>query len=107
MKMRKILGVLLFVLPIAFYSCSTTFPIKEMSKAKGTVTKAEEVNADKFFPDEYAEVVSDFNPLHKLIVGGGGNKKMKSSAESITKKANELYSKSLPLAAEESKLQKS
>jgi nucleoid-associated protein YgaU len=101
MKIRKLFGILLFVLPLTFFACGDPLPINEIVAARSALDLDIQVKADKYFPAEYAAVSSDFNSLHQMIVDGADLNKVKSSAESITKRANELYAKSLPLAAKE------
>ena len=102
MKMRKLFGFLFLALPFTFFACaSSPMPINEMMAARTALDSTLEVKADKLFPDEYAEIVSDFSSPHKMMVDGKFDT-VKSSAESITKKSNELYAKSLPIAAKES-----
>ena len=102
MKMRKLFGVLLLVMPLAFFACGDPLPINEIMAARAALDANTEIKAGKYFPDEYAEIISDFGSLHQMMMDGAKIDGIRSSANAITKKADELYAKSIPLAAEES-----
>jgi len=102
MKMRKLFGVLLLVMPLAFFACGDPLPINEIMTARAALDANIEIEADKYFPDEFVEIISDFSSLHQMMMDGAKIDSIRSSANAITKKADELYAKSIPLAAEES-----
>ena len=102
MKLRKLLGILLFVLSFTFFACGDPLPLSDIVAARAAFDATSKVRADKFFPDEHTAISSDFNSLHSMIVEGAKFKRIEDSAKSITQRSNELYIKSLPLAAKES-----
>ena len=96
---RKICLFILFAFIFAFSACSSTsMPIKEMVRAKETITQAEEVNAETYSKENLDKAVSHLTASH----GQSLNKKDKDAKESANKArdaAQKAIDESLPLLA--------
>ena len=86
---------------LAVISCKVSVPIREMSDAKASISRAEEVKADKYAPAELKKAQEHLFKCHDQIAGED-MKKAAEDALNSRKAAEEAISKSLPLLAKDS-----
>lgn len=80
-------------------SCSMKVPIKVMSRAKTGITRADEVKADKYAPEELKKAQDELLKSHEYAVKDEDAKKAQESAENSVKNSKLAVEKSLPLLA--------
>jgi len=82
-------------------ACELKVPIKEMSLARLAITRAEEVRAEKYAPEELKTAREQLLQTHELIKNDD-TKKAGETAENALKSATAAIDKSLPLLARDS-----
>ncbi|MBN2038644.1 MAG: DUF4398 domain-containing protein [Spirochaetes bacterium] len=87
-----------FFMVMLIFSCKSAVPIKEMSAAKMGITRAEEVKAEKYAPDELNKAKEDLLKSHDYIKEDD-NEKAKNAASGSGVSSKEGIDKSLPLLA--------
>ncbi len=98
---KSILIVLFGALFIAsVIGCGEKVPIREMSEAKLAISKAESVKADKYAPDEIKAARGGLMESHGLVMKDDQDKAAK-EADNARIKAEEAYSKAVPLLAKD------
>jgi nucleoid-associated protein YgaU len=73
----------LICISIVFMSCDVDVPIKEMTKAKATITKARLVMAEKYDPDNLTKAVDWLKKSHDNLVGNNAKDAKQSAEQSI------------------------
>ncbi len=66
-KINKIFFLLSIMPVILLSSCDFAVPIKEMSLAKAAITRAMEVKAEKYAPDEFKKAKNHLLKSHTYI----------------------------------------
>ncbi len=98
---KRIVVVLIGALFMAAaIGCGEKVPIREMSEAKVAISKAESVKADKYAPDEIKAARGGLMESHSLVMKDDQEKAAK-EANNARIKAEEAYSKSVPLLAKD------
>jgi hypothetical protein len=83
MTARKHYLYFLICVSIGFMSCDVDVPIKEMTKAKATITKARQVMAEKYDPENLNKAVDWLKKSHDNLVGNNANDAKQSAEQSI------------------------
>ncbi len=81
-------------------SCKVSVPIREMSEAKSAITRAVEVKAEKYAPEELKLAQGELFKTHDQIVADD-MKKAAEQALASKKAADDAIAKSLPLLAKD------
>lgn len=102
MKSGKSILIVLFgaLFLAAVIGCGEKVPIREMSEAKLAISKAESVKADKYAPDEIKAARGGLMESHSLVMKDDQDKAAK-EADNARIKAEEAYSKAVPLLAKD------
>ncbi|MBP7734729.1 MAG: LysM peptidoglycan-binding domain-containing protein [Spirochaetes bacterium] len=82
MAAHKLNILILSCITIFFVSCDVEVPIKEMVKARTTIEKARQVNAEKYDPDNYAKATEQLKLSHDSMVDKKGSNAKKAAIES-------------------------
>jgi nucleoid-associated protein YgaU len=98
---RRIAQAGIFSMFLLLISCELNIPIKEMATAKLAISRAVEVKADKYAPEELKKAEEYLYRSHDLIEKKD-DKKSKEEAVNSRKAADEAILKSLPLLAKDS-----
>jgi nucleoid-associated protein YgaU len=96
LKINRYLYTVLIPLLSIIASCELDVPINEMSLAKMTITRAVEVKADKYAPDELKKAREFLYASHGDLKKDD-TKKAKENAVQSLNSANQAVNKSLPL----------
>ena len=102
LQKRTMSRLLLLVLAtgIAGLYCRLEVPIREMTQAKGSITRAGEVKADKYAPTELKQSQDALIQTH-VHVQNDDLDKAKSEVDKSYKLSQEAISKSLPLLSKD------
>lgn len=96
-----IFAVIPIVLVTMLTACELKVPIKEMSVARLTISRAVEVKAEKYAPEELKTAKEQLMQSHEYIKNDD-TKKAQDAAEKSLKSAMAAIDKSLPLLAKDS-----
>ncbi|HOO72678.1 MAG TPA: LysM peptidoglycan-binding domain-containing protein [Spirochaetota bacterium] len=92
----------LFIAVIIFiFSCQTDVPIKEMAKAKKAITRAHQVKADRYDPEDLGKAEEKLYACHSQIKDENFSKSL-DEAKAAYEAAKKAIEKSLPLLAKDS-----
>jgi nucleoid-associated protein YgaU len=83
MTARKLYIYFLLCISIGFVSCDVDVPIKEMVKAKATITKARQVMAEKYDPENLNKAVDWLKKSHDNLVDKDAKNAKESAEQSI------------------------
>ena len=83
MTVRKLYIYFLLCFSIGFMSCDVDVPIKEMAKAKATITKARQVMAEKYDPENLNKAADWLKKSHDNLVGKDAKEAKQSAEQSI------------------------
>ncbi len=98
---RLHLSILLSIVIIfAITGCGMELPVKEMSRARYTISRAGEVKAEKYAPDEYEKAQEKLYQSHELLKQEKDSDAQKAAVESL-ELAREAIEKSLPPLAQD------
>lgn len=100
MAARKRTMFLLACMTIGFISCDVEIPIQEMVKARTTIEKARQVNAEKHDPDNFNKATEQLKASHDAAVNKKGSNAKKAAVESANF-AELAIKTSLPRATDE------
>ncbi len=67
---------------ISYISCDVEVPIQEMVKARTTIEKARQVNAEKYDPDNFTKAIEQLKVSHDAAVNKKGSNAKKAAVES-------------------------
>jgi len=85
---------------IGFISCDVEIPIQEMVKARTTIEKARQVNAEQYDPDNFNKATEQLKASHDAAVNKKGGNAKKAAVESANY-AELAIKTSLPRATED------
>ncbi len=97
---KKAVLLIFSILLSVFMACGEQIPSKELIKARGQISKALTVKADKYAQAEYDLAVQKLYDAHNFVKAGEVDKAKKASDESFIKGV-EAYDKALPLMAKD------
>ena len=100
-KYRITIAIFLSALFLFLFSCRLDIPVKEMSTAKMQISRAVEVKAEKYAPDELKLAQDNLYQCHEAIKKEKKDDALKLANSSI-QNANEAIEKSLPLLSKDS-----
>jgi nucleoid-associated protein YgaU len=100
MYYKKAALIFFSILLSVFIACGEKIPSKELIKARGQISKALTVKADKYAPAEFDLAVQKLFNAHNFVKAGEVDKAKKASEESYLKGV-EAYDKALPLMAKD------
>ncbi len=95
MAAHKLNILILSCITVIFISCDVEVPIKEMVKARTTIEKARQVNAEKYDPENFAKATEQLKVSHDSMVDKKGSNAKKAAIESADF-ANLAIQNSLP-----------
>lgn len=94
-------SIILSILVIfSIVGCGMKIPVKEMSLAHYNITRAGEVKAEKYAPDEYKKAQEKLYQSHQLLKDEKDSDAQKAAAESL-EQAKKAIEKSLPPLAQD------
>jgi len=82
-------------------SCRLEVPVREMAQAKSTITRAHEVKAHKYAPDELKKATDHLMSSHRFAAAGDKGAATDTALKSLSF-ANTAVAKSLPLLSKDS-----
>lgn len=99
--MKRLFAILFIAAVSLLFSCGDTpVPLKEMSKAKEAITRAQSVNAEKYASDDMNEANSLILDSHTKVADENYDDAA-DLAKKAEEKANDAYEKSAPIASKD------